>query len=114
MNLIEWLCYEDKKYLKRLAELVAVNGGMMIQHFGQSQPTTDNRYGRMGLEPHEAIELAFLHGMFEAFKSLANAGQLVEAQTLIMNEMKGGVSILIPDNATVQRLLASRPPVRRV
>lgn len=85
MNLLQWL---DERVLKRIAELVAVNGGWTIQEIGQSEPTDQNRYGRKRLNIREALELAFLDG---AYKALANAfpDQKQRADEMLEREIRG-------------------------
>lgn len=106
MNLIEWLRYDDGRWMKKLAELMTVNGGMLIKTFGNVQPSEANRYKRTGLSPGEAVELAYLHGMFDAFKVNATAEQVVEAMQTLMSEAEGRqrVAILIPNEALAKEL----------
>lgn len=68
MDLLIWLASpysNDPNYTigDRLAELTTVNGGTTaLSKIGKSTATTENRYGRLGLLPHEALELAQMNG----------------------------------------------------
>lgn len=79
----------------RVAELMTINGGNMEVTSVGKIVKADNRYGRLGLMPQEAMELAYLTGsiavlvkMFPhevpAFNSLVQQrakGQLIEIAT---------------------------------
>jgi hypothetical protein len=55
----------------RYAELLTVNGGTSeIKQVGSTVATTENRYGRKGLQLNEALELASMTGSLVIFMKL--------------------------------------------
>lgn len=77
MTLLEWLDTSPSPAVswtlkERLAELIAVNGGIDVRGWG-IQHVGSGPYGRMGLTQEEALELIYLRGIWVGLK-LAHQG----------------------------------------
>ncbi len=100
MSVMALLHSNNKLFLKRFAELIAVNGGAITLHgtIGKPEPTEDNRYKRKGLTFEEACEMQYMRGIFEGVLMSTNGAHSQEAQHLIHKEMRGSeVEIATPD-----------------
>ncbi len=113
MNIIRWLGNDAVR--KRIAELIAVNGGRMevVGQIGQSVPVEVgplgpvHRYGRTGLTIPEAFELTYLRGMFEAFATGESGQVMMDVKGIIEREIAGSL-IEIPDADMIRRLTCGR------
>lgn len=98
MTLLQWVSGENVK--RRLAELIAVNNGSMevVGEIGKVVACTVNRYGRIGLTIHEAFELTYLRGMWDALAIGLPGGVIGEARDVIGREIQGiTIAIARPD-----------------
>jgi hypothetical protein len=69
MTLDDWLNLNDCRNLRRLAELMTVNHGRLKIEGNIGSVLHDqnvNRYGRLGLNIHEAFELQYYNGIVDA------------------------------------------------
>lgn len=106
MNIHDWL--QANNHLARIAELVAVNyGNSKIEgKIGQPIPSTENRYGRLGLNIQEAFELQYYRGILDGFinSSLEPVKMAQEVQVTIFDEINGNL-IKIPSKEQQKELL---------
>lgn len=100
MSVMALLHGNGKKFLKRFAELIAVNGGAISLHgtIGKPEPTQENRYGRKGLTFEEACEMQYMRGIFEGVLMSIQGAYAQEAQHEIHKEIRGSeIEIATPD-----------------
>ena len=99
MTLNDWLSLNNN--LARVAELMAVNGGQLsVSRAGKSEPSTANRYGRLGLLLSEAFELQYYKGIIDALTNAHGRPQetALEAHKRIGQEIDGRlISIPSPE-----------------